>query len=101
MEMASNDYNLVILDSPTVTVAADASILGKIGNRVLLVVRPKVVDSGSFGYTKRVLEQSEQNVFGMVVNGITPENNSYSYNYYYYMNSYYGEDSNQTVEIKK
>lgn len=101
VEMASNEYDLVILDSPPVTVAADASILGKIGNGILLVVRPEVADSGSFGYTKRVLEQSEQNVFGMVVNGITPENNSYSYNYYYYMSSYYGEDAKPTAEVKK
>jgi polysaccharide biosynthesis transport protein len=101
VEMASHDYDLVILDSPPVTVAADASILGKIGNGILLVVRPEVADSGSFGYTKRVLEQSDQNVFGMVVNGITPENNSYSYNYYYYMSSYYGEDSKPSVEVKK
>jgi polysaccharide biosynthesis transport protein len=101
VETASNYYDLVILDSPPVTVAADASILGKVGNGVLLVVRPEVADSGSFGYTKRVLEQSEQNVFGLVINGITPENNSYSYNYYYYMSSYYGEESKPSAEAKK
>jgi Mrp family chromosome partitioning ATPase len=78
--------------SPPVAVAADASILGKIGNGILLVVRPEVADSGSFIYTKRILEQSEQNVLGLVINGVTPENNSYSYNYYYYMSSYYGEE---------
>jgi len=101
VETASSHYDLVILDSPPVTVAADASILGKVGNGVLLVVRPEVADSGSFGYTKRVLEQSEQNVFGLVINGITPENNSYSYNYYYYMSSYYGEESKPSAEAKK
>ncbi len=98
VEKVSKEYDLVILDSPPVTVAADASILGKIGNGILLVVRPEVADSGSFSYTKRVLEQSEQNVFGMVINGVTPENNSYSYNYYYYMSSYYGEESKAMVE---
>jgi len=92
VEMATHEYDLVILDSPPVTVAADASILGKIGNGILLVVRPEVADSGSFSYTKRILEQSEQNVLGLVINGVTPENNSYSYNYYYYMSSYYGEE---------
>ena len=78
--------------SPPVAVAADASILDKISNGILLVVRPEVADSGSFSYTKRILEQSEQNVLGLVINGVTPENNSYSYNYYYYMSSYYGEE---------
>lgn len=100
VEMASREYDLVILDSPPVTVAADSSILGKIANGILLVVRPEVADSGSFSYTKRILEQSEQNVFGLVINGVTPENNSYSYNYYYYMSSYYGEDAKPEADFK-
>jgi capsular exopolysaccharide synthesis family protein len=100
VEMASREYDFVILDSPPATVAADASILGKIANGILLVVRPEVADSGSFIYTKRVLEQSEQNVLGLVINGVTPENNSYSYNYYYYMSSYYGEDAKPEAGFK-
>ncbi len=88
VEMAAQEYDLVILDSPPVTVAADASILGKIGNGILLVVRPEVADSSSFSHTRRVFEQSDQNVLGMVINGVTIEHNSYSYSH---PSNYYGE----------
>jgi len=99
IKSTAQDYDFVILDSPPMTVAADASILGKIADGILLVARPEVSDSGSFGYTKRLLEQTEQNVLGLVINGVVPENNSYGYNYYYYMSNYYGEEENKSTVV--
>ncbi len=96
----AKEYDFVILDSPPMTVAADASILGKIADGILLVARPEVSDSGSFGYTKRLLEQTEQNTLGLVINGVVPENNAYGYNYYYYMSNYYGEEENKPAVIE-
>jgi polysaccharide biosynthesis transport protein len=96
----AKEYDFVILDSPPMTVAADASILGKVADGILLVARPEVSDSGSFGYTKRLLEQTEQNTLGLVINGVVPENNAYGYNYYYYMSNYYGEEENKPAVIE-
>jgi polysaccharide biosynthesis transport protein len=72
-------YQFVILDTPPVTTAADATILGKLSDGVLLVARPNVVDVGSAGLAKERLEQSNQNILGQVINGVTPEHELASY----------------------
>lgn len=62
-------YDAVIFDTPPVVNIADAAVLGKMADGVLLVVRPGVVDSASAGAAKEFLTQSGQNVLGLVVNG--------------------------------
>jgi Mrp family chromosome partitioning ATPase len=73
-----------------VSVDADASILGKMVNGVLLVVRPRVVDSATAVLVKEFLEQSEQKVLDQVINGVIPKNEPYSY--YYFSNNYNAEN---------
>ncbi len=80
-------YDFVIIDSPPVSVAADTTILSKMANGLMFVVRPGVANSGNLTYCKELLEQSEQNVLGVVVNGVSRGSGSY-YNNYYYYNSY-------------
>ncbi len=60
------DY--VILDTPALSGGASASIVGKMADGLLLVVRPKVADSASVNYAKTLIEQSQQRVLGLVVN---------------------------------
>lgn len=63
-------YDFAIIDSPPLTVAADATILGKLVNGILFVVRPGVADSDSISLSKELLEKANQNVLGVVMNGI-------------------------------
>jgi succinoglycan biosynthesis transport protein ExoP len=87
-------YDFVIIDSPPLSVAADTTILGKMANGLMYVVRPGVANSGNLIYCKELLEQSGQNVLGVVVNGVSRSSGSY-YNNYYYYNSY---ATKETVE---
>jgi capsular exopolysaccharide synthesis family protein len=64
-------YDFVIIDTAPVTVAADATILGKLVNGILFVVRPGVVDSTSISLSKEMLEKADQNVLGIAINGIS------------------------------
>lgn len=80
IQEASRDYDFVIIDTPALNVFADAMILGKLADGVLLVVRPGVVNSAAATTTKALLEQSRSQVLGMVVNGVTTGN---SYGDYY------------------
>jgi polysaccharide biosynthesis transport protein len=75
-------YDLVIIDAPPLTVAADATLLSKQANGIVLVLRPNVADKDSVAQTQEILKQSEQNVLGLVLNGIPME--SKKYNDYYY-----------------
>jgi succinoglycan biosynthesis transport protein ExoP len=90
-------YDFVIIDSPPLTVAADTTILCKMANGIVFVVRPGVADSGGVTYCKELLEQSGQNILGMVINGITPQTGNY-YNYYYYRSTPPEEVADQPSE---
>lgn len=99
IEIFSSNYDFVIIDTPSLNIAADAPILGKMADGILLVVRPGVVDSASAAAAQEFLEQSGQNVLGMVVNGVMSNNKPYSY----YSKEYYAEDdsiNHETVTVK-
>ena len=93
----SQTYDFVIFDAPPLVVAADALTLGKMTDGVLLVARPGVVDSGSAATAKDSLERSEQNVLGLVVNGVIPENESDSY--FYFSKEYYVEEDSTSLKL--
>ncbi|MFB2834779.1 GumC family protein [Floridanema evergladense] len=79
IEDFSQTYNFVIIDTAPLVLVADALTLGKMADGVLLVARPGVVDTVSASASKGFLVQSNQNVLGMVVNGIIVENEPDSY----------------------
>jgi len=87
-------YDFVIIDAPSLNVAADAATLGQMADGVLFVVRPGVVDCVSAIIAKELLEKSGQNVLGQVVNGVVPQHERYSY---YYSN----EENNEEFTTQK
>lgn len=76
---AVQNYDFVIIDSPPLTLAADATILGKMSNGILLVVRPGVADSESVALSREMLDKAGQNVLGVTVNGTKLNNKYYAY----------------------
>jgi polysaccharide biosynthesis transport protein len=92
-------YDLVIIDAPPLTVAADATLLSKKASGIVFVMRPNVVDKDSAMQSREILEQSEQNVLGMVLNGIPMESKKYN-DYYYQGTKPAIEDSDLTTGIK-
>ncbi len=84
-----NTYDFVIIDAPSLVMRADALALGKMADGVLLVARPGILTSGDANTAKEALERSGQNILGMVVNGVIPDNESESYF------SYVKDDSNK------
>ncbi|AFZ26281.1 capsular exopolysaccharide biosynthesis protein [Cylindrospermum stagnale PCC 7417] len=100
IEIFSANYDFVIIDAPSLNVAADAATLGQMADGVLLVVRPGVVDSVNAAFAKEVLEKSGQNVLGQVVNGVIPKNEPYSY-YYFTEEDYAQEGISQAKSMKK
>lgn len=93
-----NEYDYVILDTPPLAGIADATILGKMADGVLLVTRPGVCTLASARAAKDFLEQGEQNVLGLVVNDVNSLNepDSYFYGAHYYY--HYGEDPNMQYD---
>ncbi|MCL6751577.1 polysaccharide biosynthesis tyrosine autokinase [Nostoc sp. CCCryo 231-06] len=90
LQQAAQDYDCVIIDTPPLSFLADASIVGKMADGMLLVARPGVVNSGAAKTTKALIEHSRVPVLGMVVNGVATDNNEYSY---YYSHTNTGENN--------
>ncbi|AFZ00170.1 GumC family protein [Calothrix sp. PCC 6303] len=91
------NFDFVIIDTPSISVAADAAALGQMADGVLFVVRPGVADIGSAGFAKDLLKKSGQNVLGQVVNAVDPRNENHSY--YYFNDEYYSQDSLSQVQV--
>jgi capsular exopolysaccharide synthesis family protein len=82
IETFSRNYDFVIVDTPPLIGVADAPILGKMADGILLVVRPSVVDSPNAKAAKEFLARTGQNVLGLVANGVIIKNEPDSYFYY-------------------
>ena len=72
MDYWSEGYDFVVFDTPSLDLTADAPIMGRMADGVLLVVKPGSVDHSQAYYTKDILAQSGLNMLGMVFNGVAP-----------------------------
>ncbi|MBD6616769.1 polysaccharide biosynthesis tyrosine autokinase [Komarekiella sp. 'clone 1'] len=71
IQEAAKKYDFVIIDTPALSLFADALMLSQLADGILLVVRPGLFNSATATATKTLLEQSTQHVLGMVINGVT------------------------------
>ncbi|MBV6623906.1 MAG: polysaccharide biosynthesis tyrosine autokinase [Rivularia sp. (in: Bacteria)] len=76
------NYDYIIFDTPPLAGTPDAAVLGKMVDGVLLVARPRVVDSASATAAKSLLERSEAKVLGIVANAVNVKQEPESYFYY-------------------
>jgi capsular exopolysaccharide synthesis family protein len=94
IEYFAANYDFVIIDTPALDFAADAPIIGRMADGVLLVVKPGSVDSTKATFAKEILERSGQNVLGIVINGVLPDKEPHSY-YYHAL-----EGKQESIEVK-
>jgi capsular exopolysaccharide synthesis family protein len=93
IEDFSKTYDLVIVDTSPLLLVADALTLSKMSDGILLVARPGVTDSASAKAAKEALDQSSQNVLGLVINGVIVENEPDSY--FHHAKAYSDGDAKQ------
>ncbi|MEL6457593.1 MAG: polysaccharide biosynthesis tyrosine autokinase [Cyanobacteria bacterium J06621_15] len=98
IEDFKNTYDFVIIDAPSLMMRADALALGKMADGVLLVARLGVLTSNDANAAKEALARSAQNVLGVVVNGLIPENESDSH--FYYVKDDSNKDNSHQEAIK-
>lgn len=88
IESFLGNYDSIIFDTPPLVGVADAPILGKMADGILMVVRPKTLNVSGAKAAKEFLIQSGQNVLGLVANGVIIKNEPDSY--FYYTKEQYG-----------
>jgi polysaccharide biosynthesis transport protein len=98
MQKVSQQYDYVLLDGPSLVGMADAGILGKLADGVILVVRPGVVTSVGARAAKELLRRSSSNVLGIVANGVNLKQEPDSYFYYTSNNNTAGAEAS-TVSL--
>ncbi len=75
-------YDFIIIDSPALNKAADALTLGVMADGVLLTLKQGHVKSSEAKFAQELLEQSGQNILGIVFNGVNSQFESDNYNYH-------------------
>jgi capsular exopolysaccharide synthesis family protein len=91
LQKFSEEFDVVILDTPPLLPTNDPRILSRITDGLILVASPGVVNSDHSASAKELLKHLEHKVLGMVVNKVTPKHEPNSYFYYgekYQLNSY-------------
>jgi capsular exopolysaccharide synthesis family protein len=96
LEDLSTTFDYILIDTPPLMVGADALVLAKKADGLLLVCRPELLNRSAATRGKELLSQIEEKVIGMVVNCI--KNNNENEGYYYYSEDYYS--SNHSIETK-
>jgi capsular exopolysaccharide synthesis family protein len=74
VDTLSRQYDYVIFDTPPLAGAADSAVLGKSTSGVLLVLRPRMVDSASAVAAKSLLARADAKVLGFIANGVDVRN---------------------------
>ncbi|QFQ79415.1 polysaccharide biosynthesis tyrosine autokinase [Vibrio harveyi] len=85
VEKASQEYDLVIIDTPPVLAVTDPSIVGAIAGTTLMVARFEQTTSKELEVARSRFEQSGVEVKGVILNAIEKKAaSSYGYGYYNY-----------------
>ncbi len=83
----NDSYEFVILDAPPIISVTDSLILGQDVDGVLLVLRSGKTNREVAIKAKKILEDSQVNIVGTLLNDIDLKSNyGYYKDYYYYSN---------------
>ena len=87
----SEEYDVILFDSPPLIAVTDAYVLLKHINQFILVIRAGITDRGALERVLAATKQANLDITGVVMNAMTEEHAygaGYYYNYYQY---YYSE----------
>jgi polysaccharide biosynthesis transport protein len=73
----SNNYDMVIIDTPSLDSDSDALTLGRIADGVLCVLNIEKLDEASIELSKDILSKIKNKVLGIIVNGALLKNETY------------------------
>ena len=89
-----NHFDYIIIDTPPVNQVADAQIIAKNVDGVVLVVSSGKTQLGELAAAQKALDTSAGKICGFILNNVNPKKGGYSYRYgskyankYYYSNT--------------
>jgi capsular exopolysaccharide synthesis family protein len=84
LESLKNEFEFIVIDAPPALGVADARVLGRICDAILVVVMAKKTSRDATVEVKEELERSGEKIIGFVLNGIDTSSYYYRHHYYYY-----------------
>ena len=84
------DYDYIVMDTPPMSVCADATITGRLSDGVVLVVRNDTVSKKVLRNVKTQLLRNGSRILGVVLNRVKKNQVDYQGDKYY--DQYYGEE---------
>ncbi|UUV19956.1 CpsD/CapB family tyrosine-protein kinase [Fusobacteria bacterium ZRK30] len=90
LEELRKRYDLVVLDTPPLTIATDAAILSEYADGIVYVCGYNMVKKEKMLRTKKILQRAGAKIYGVVINKIDEKTyvNEYGYDEYKYYNNY-------------
>lgn len=70
IDKEAKNYDVIIFDTPSIMETLNTSSIGQIADRMLLVVRPGIVDTSSIKFTKQIFSHFNRQNLGIIVNAI-------------------------------
>ncbi|MBV8076683.1 MAG: polysaccharide biosynthesis tyrosine autokinase, partial [Planctomycetaceae bacterium] len=81
LDEACRAYDVIVLDSSPLLAAIDPAIVGAVVDGVVLVARPGMLRRRDVELVLELLRIGRASLLGMLVNGVSREDRSYSYDY--------------------
>jgi capsular exopolysaccharide synthesis family protein len=81
LELARHDFDLIVVDTPPLTIVSDAIPLVKQADGVLVVSRIGEATRDDAAMMRGTLGSLDAPVLGLVINGVTPRPGGYGYGY--------------------
>jgi len=91
IERMKSEFEIILFDSPPIIAVTDASVISKMTDAILLVVKSGVTDTRVVARTVELLKQVKTHLIGAVLNGVNITAGYDSYYYYYHYYYYYGD----------
>ena len=101
LDKLSDDYDLVLIDSPPVMAVTDAIIIGQLTGTNLMICRFGVNPIKEIEVTATRLDRAGIDINGVVFNAMQQQNDSYGYGYGYYTYNYDNDEQKKSSRKRK
>lgn len=92
-------WDVVLIDTPPILAVTDASLLAKVVDTMILVVKLGVTHKEALIRSKKIIGNLNSTFSGTIVSGVSDRHSYYSN--YYYSEYYHKDDSELTTIFKK
>lgn len=93
-------FDVIVIDSPPLTMVTDSAVLAPYVDSVMLVARAGATEEAAVQFAMRQLKNVNAPLKGTILNDVSATDRRYgSYGYYAYKYEYYGAEEEETSEV--